>query len=355
MDTENKNQDLPAKEPAGHAGDSAPSAANDSKRKWFIMGGLIVALGVASALFFASDSNSDLQGNVRSRGGRVTPPPTRIVIDEKSCQESNFFVANEKACTTLFEELEATTETTPLQEETTPLPEKTTLLPEEIDEGDFSFSVSFQEEIENTTVALGTITVSSNNGGNFSTLDIGTYSSNFTGGSMVNFLFTATDESFLINTLTVENNSDESNSLANDDAIQMVRLHYSKYLGVSGSYGTGWVWGDTEAPLINGRATFTGLSLLVPFGADPLMPPSTPYAGVQVLLNPLGQGSNAGDQIEFDFPIDGAFSATGLTSGAVITSVENTADVDGPAQTLTVPAPAAPAAPPAAPAGSGSY
>lgn len=326
MDSQNPNKQPEQKNPENSSG--------GDKRKWLIAGGVIAVLAVAGALFFTSSADSDLQGNVRSRGKTASPAPavvvTPVVIDKENCGENAFFAAHEKECTNFFENLtasqsEQTAETISLESATEENNVPSTYVP-----------VETYEPPVDVPVALGTVIVS-----HYPTppVDRNTVIGSTTYyGFASTYAFTATGEDFLISTLTLENNSDESNPLANDNAVQTVRISYSK---ATGGYGQGF------ASLVNGRATFNNLELLVPAGNSTMV-----YITVDLKPQPGGAGTNSGDQVELDFPIEGEFLATGMTSGATLAAIGNATDVDGSNVTLTVdlPAPTPPAAPPAAPA-----
>lgn len=136
-------------------------------------------------------------------------------------------------------------------------------------------------------------------------------------------------ERFIVDTITFENDSLNDNPLANDGALQSVYIEYhASTASGQAIYGPNTIRQGTYS---NGQLTFTGLNNLW----TPTVNDSTGNLYILGLFNPIGQGSNAGDQIEIDFPMDGTFHAVGQTSGAVLTQPNgNTTDVDGLNRTI---------------------
>lgn len=116
------------------------------------------------------------------------------------------------------------------------------------------------------------------------------------------YVFTATNEPFTIQTLTLKNVGD-------DQAIQAVKIKYLDQLGATVV---------RSAMLSNHSAKFTGLNMYVPAGAS-----SSSVVDVAVDTAPITATSPARSNMTFGFDLDfgttGGFIATARTSGRVIT------------------------------------
>lgn len=137
----------------------------------------------------------------------------------------------------------------------------------------------------------------------------------------------ASDEAFTVTKMQFENDSDDTNSYEDDDAISSVILKYPT------STATPTVLdGTASATLVAGTASFTGLNMEVP--ASVSGDENAVDVEVYVTTNPLTSSAafSSGAQIEMDFDHTAGFHSIGQTSGTVVTessaSFLTTADVD---------------------------
>jgi hypothetical protein len=137
----------------------------------------------------------------------------------------------------------------------------------------------------------------------------------------------ASDEAFTVTEMQFENDSDDTNSYEDDDAINTVILAYPTSLDAPTVLD-----GRASTVLIAGKASFTGLDMAVPesMSGDE----NAIEVEVYVTTNEITTGGafSSGAQIEMDFDASDEFHAIGLTSGTTVTESSSyfgtTADVD---------------------------
>ena len=137
----------------------------------------------------------------------------------------------------------------------------------------------------------------------------------------------ATGENFTVTKMQFENDSDDSNSYEDDDAISTVILKYPTSLEAPTVLD-----GTAAAILVAGKASFTGLDMAVPESMS--SDENAIEVEVYVTTNSLTSTAafSTGAQIEMDFDESDEFEAIGLTSGATVTESSSyfgtTRDID---------------------------